>query len=1176
MICRSVLSFLLLQSGRAAKRTHRFAALLSVAVFWIVVLSVALLASAPVAEARAIEVRTAHAAFRNFESGPVNALLVTPDGARLLALNTPDHRLEVYAIGHQAQPFPPGPGGSVTPGSGGSASGGSASSGADSNAWLHHLGSVFTGLEPVAAVVHPDQPHLAFVSNHVSDTVSIVDLNTLDVVHTLTVGDEPQGLAISNGRIFIACARAPVTANIPGQIDPGELVDNVVVVHSAKAPYARLAIVPVRGLKPRDVCAVGDDVYVIPLNSGNHTTLLNENHTKTLGLEQDVPDAFDGGAFAINPVLLSPNISPQVFARGWFVPNAGRVVFDWEYPNLLPKLPDADVIQIDARSLKVTHNASDVGTTLFDVELNPFTGELWIANTDANNRLRFEPRLNGVALENRITQVPPGRDPRQHLVLEKPIFPRDLAQPAHLTFAEVDGSALAFVASLQSSAVGVLDARRGAFQAVIDTAGIPSGLAVSAPLGLLFVYTRGDHRIHGYDIRRSYRERFALDLPYDPEPPSVRVGRTHLFEARPDLGHGAGRMACASCHVFGHADALAWDLGDPEGGLAYYYPDILDGLASYPGQLVVSPATPMVHPLKGPMVTQSLRGLMDRDEKDDLTLHWRGERRTIHTFQGAFKSLLGGTGIDDRRMQEFATFVRSIDYAPNPFQRRDRKYVGAAQVGADVFGMNPSFTGKPYKDPNGPSCIDCHNADFFAGDDFTGGRPVASAGSFTQLFQTSQLRMVYEKDFRDLSGFGALHDGAVDGIRGFMDFVIPNSSTPTFGLLTDAEKDGISAFGHAFDHGLSPLVGAQLTVTPSNLTQAATFLDFVEQEARPPRSNVDLILKGWRQFPGQPRLKRGAHYRLDPQTQQWRYLFDTGDVVDRTFVLQVVAAGIAEFTFTCVPLGMGERLGVDRDEDGALDSIEVLLNSRPTHPDSDGDGYPDGFELSAGSDPLTPDAHLADVIAPVILDDLPMEVFRDRATISFFTDEPASVRLDVGTTLGAADVSTIATTDRTQIHEIIVTGLPAKTLLHYRITATDRNGNASTEDGSFTTLPPFVHVSSISLSKSGAGPYTVTAEVSVRDDQDLPVAGIQLLGWFSGDLGGAPWQVLGVTDSTGVAKLVVGPFSPSGATEIGFSPAYVGSPLAGNPFFVGNGGDIPSVFYDQTANLANYATVLLP
>ena len=1005
--------------------------------------------------ALASDVSAAMAPYPNFETGPVRPLLVDDD--HLYVLNTPDHRVEVFRILDPTR-VPSSTGGAAggLSGSGGAGQAGSttipAGRSTDVAARLDHVRDIFTGLEPTGMFKHPSVD-LLYVSNHVSDTVSVIDTTLGQVIATLPVGDEPQGMTIAGGRLFVACARASQTPLAPGQTDPGPLVDHVVQAFEALPPFAFVGQTAIDAWKPRDLVAIGPTVYVIPQNSGNHTIILDENHTKALGLEQLVPDAFDGGPFPHNPVLTIPALNPLGFARGWYVPNAGRIVFDWEHPGAVAQLRDHDILAIDAASLavrpEVTHG---VGTTLYDIERNPITGDLWVAATEANNRLRFEPRLRGTAVENRVTIATPGRPVNDVVELAAPRLDDDYAVPVALAFLDAPNIQRAYVAAQSSARIAVLDPTTAAQVDRIDTGLIPAGLATDAERGLLFVLCRGDKSIRVYDAHRGHREVSRVALPYDPEPASVTLGRRHLYEARDDGGHGEGSMSCASCHVFGHSDGMGWDLGDPEGSLSYYYPDILQGIGSYPDQLVVAPSTPMVHPLKGPMVTQSLRGLMSRDEKDDLTLHWRGERRTFHTFDAAFRSLLGGDGVTRRDVQEYATFVRSIRYAPNPFQPKDRVYTGDALAGAGVYGMTPQFQGKSYKSVGGPGCIDCHNGDFFDGSDFTGSRAVASAGSFTQLFQTAQLRMLYEKDYRDLAGFGALHDGAVDGVRGFMDFTIPQSAVPTFGLFSDDEKDQISAFTHAWDHGIAPLVGAQFTLTQATLPQVDAFLDLAEAHAQSPLDDVDLILKGFRYAADGTILRRGAHFRLDPTSGVFAYQFDTGDVVGRDVVKFVAQTGLGVFTFTCVPRGTGARLGVDRDEDGVFDFVEAEAGLDPTSADTDGDGYTDGRELALGSDPLEPDAQLADAAPPAILDAMVMEVSHDLATLSFFTDEPASVTVEVGTANGLVDVGVFpGEPGLRQTHDVILDGLPAGQTLHYRIVARDRNDNAGTSDGTLLT-----------------------------------------------------------------------------------------------------------------------------
>lgn len=1140
-----------------------------------------LLAAFVVRPADAAEVDSRSAPFFTFESGPIDSLLLTRDGTRLLALDTSDHRVEVFRLkATTGKTVPTGSTGLPAPGPGGLPPGGGAI-GANPLAGgspLEHESSIFTGLEPVAIVQHPTHDSICFVVNHVSDNVVVIDLALRSIVATIPVGDEPQGIAIAGGKVFVACARAAPGALPAGAISPGILDENVVVSFGIDPPYARFPNVFLEGMKPRGVAtsADGATVFVAIQNSGNHTTLLDETETKTLGIEQTTPDLHDGGPFPINPVLLRPEISALTHARGWYVPNAGRIVLDHEYPSLTHQLLDRDLFAIDAATgTKRSFAATGVGTTLYDIARRPGTDVLWITNTDADNRTRFEPRLRGRATANRITIVDPAGGPRVVLDLSPPLLPEPAALPGAIEFS-AGPSPRAFVAAQGSAAVLVLDAATGAFLRRIDCGPIPSGLAIDEARGLLFVHSRGDHAIRAFDLARLRPAGSPVRLPYDAEPPLVRSGRLHLYEARPTNGHGNGAMACASCHVFGHGDALAWDLGDPEGSWSYYYPDLLQGIGSYPGQLVVASTTPVNHPLKGPMVTQSLRGLMSPEAKDDLPLHWRGDRRTIHQFRSSFRTLLGGAGVAAGAVQEFAGFLRHLRYAPNPLGPRDRVYSGIEAIGANLYGMNAEFSGKDFSAAPGVSCIDCHQGDFFGKDDFTGSRPVASAGSFTQMFQTAQLRMAYEKHSPERTGFGLLHDGAVDGVRGFLDFSVPNGGGPTFPNLTGAEKDAVAAFVESWDHGLSPLVGAQFTWEAATHASAGSFLDLAEAQAKPPASNVDLILKGYRVAPNGELLPRGAWFTWSATHQKWGYRFDTGDFVDRSVLAPFVLAGLARFTFACVPPGSGARLGIDRDEDGAFDFVEAGLGIDPTRADTDGDGYTDGFEIAAGADPGTPDSSLPDSTPPAIGLARALEVGSGAATLAVEIDEPAtlSVRLT-----SATDGTTLATTTAPTLrrrHDLPFPDLPPGVAIQATIVAADRNGNSSATTIAFTTLPRFLHLDEVALEKSGSGPYTVRATVRIVDRNEQPVAGVPLVVYFSGDLGGQDWQRAGLTGTDGVATIALSPFTPSAATEIAVTVAWVGSIDPSNPWFVGLGGQTPKFFYDTAENRANYARTTVP
>ena len=112
--------------------------------------------------------------FVNWESPHVHPLDVTPDGATLLAVNTADNRLEVFAIGA----------GLLTP-----------------------VGGAAVGLDPVSVRARTSTE--AWVVNHISDSVSIVDLTTLRVVATLATGDEPCDVVFAGSpqRAFVSVSQ---------------------------------------------------------------------------------------------------------------------------------------------------------------------------------------------------------------------------------------------------------------------------------------------------------------------------------------------------------------------------------------------------------------------------------------------------------------------------------------------------------------------------------------------------------------------------------------------------------------------------------------------------------------------------------------------------------------------------------------------------------------------------------------------------------------------------------------------------------------------------------------------------------------------------------------------------------------------------------------------------------
>src|SRR5262249_31184837 len=147
----------------------------------------------------------------------------------------------------------------------------------------------------------------------------------------------------------------------------------------------------------------------------------------------------------------------------------------------------------------------------------------------------------------------------------------------------------------------------------------------------------------------------VTSIGFDPTPDDIVNGRKFFYGG---FTSGHGDQSCASCHIFGDMDNLVWDLGDPTGDTAPVPPGMLDPLL-----------TPM-HPMRGPVATQSLRGL-----PNTARLHWRGDRADFMAFQPATASLLGrATPIPDSEMTAMSLFVLPLLYPPNPNQNLDRTF----------------------------------------------------------------------------------------------------------------------------------------------------------------------------------------------------------------------------------------------------------------------------------------------------------------------------------------------------------------------------------------------------------------------------------------------------------------------------------------------------------------------
>ena len=760
--------------------------------------------------------------YEHFEASHTHSIALTPDGARLLAVNSPDARLSVFDA-TQATPV--------------------------------LLAEIAVGLEPVAVRARTNDE--VWVVNEVSDSVSIISLSQAAVIDTILVGDEPSDVVFAQGKAFITCAR-----------------QNSIRVLNA-VTRASLGTIALNGLYPTSlaVSADGSKIYTVFLHSGNGTTVLK----RSLAPAPPTPT---------NPAL------PAAPQTGLIVPTSDSRI---NYTVL-----DNDVAVIDATSHSVSY-FDDLGTSLFDVVPRPGTDELWVPNTEALNLTRFEPALRGHFIDNRLSKLVLGSGAVTVLDLNAGLdyntLPNvtaqetALSQPTGIVFSS-DGS-VAWTAAFGSDRVAKLDAVTGAVLARVDSR--TSGSEVRGPRALvwdeagarLFVLNKLSNTLSVIDSAAAVVSTELAIGTYDPTPAVIKEGRGYLFDARLS---GNGTASCASCHLDADRDGMAWDLGDPGG-------DMLTVIGANLSAHDVTPRSRVMHPMKGPMTTQTLRGM-----QDGAPFHWRGDKPTLHSFNSTFDKLMGGSELPEDDINALHDYLLSLRHAANPNRNRDRTLPTSFASGNPVTGRDL------FNNHLKSHCNVCHILP--SGSDNNIDLP--QEAGLTQPVKNPPLRTVYQRMFFNgqsgavsRTGFGMLHDGT--------GFVLPTVHAYVLDQLsTQQEFNDLAAFMQCFDTGTAPTVGYSRTARESNKTDSAVLADIALLEARAVAGDCDLIVRGT--MGGEPRS-----WQFVTTTQTYRADRSSGGSLTRSALLNALSADDA-ITFVGVLPGSGARMGGDRDEDGFLDA----------------------------------------------------------------------------------------------------------------------------------------------------------------------------------------------------------------------------------------------------------------
>ena len=851
--------------------------------------------------------------FITFESGQVRPLALSSTGMRLYAVNTPDNRVEVFDT---------------------------------STATPQLLESISVGLEPVAVALANDTQ--LWVVNHLSDSISVVDVSTSParIVNTLLVGDEPRDIVFAgaNNRLaFITAAHRGQNAPFDPQLQtPGIGRADVWVFEAANLGASLggtpLTILNMFGDTMRGLARSpdGSRVYAAVFNSGNRTTALSADLASG-GITNKAPPlaSADGVQQPLTALIVKFNGTNWVDS-GDPKTNTPPKIFD---SRVKMSLPDFDVFTINASlaTPQVSSRVSGVGTTLFNVAVNPRSGNVYVSNQEALNLTRFEgpgtvgTTVRGHFAESRITVINGNTVTPRHLNKHITSYSSNLGTDAERALSvsiplemavSGDGNNL-FVATMGSNKLARYNTAQlendtftpATANQLVLTGGGPTGVVLDEPRNRAFVLTRFDNGISVVNTQQ-FTEAAHVRM-FNPEPAVVVNGRKFLYDG--GISSSRGDSSCAGCHIFGDMDHLSWDLGVPEDR-------VVANPNAYNPVIPVFLRRPNFHPMKGPMSTQSFRGL-----RGNGPMHWRGDRtgvsrdanetleeQAFEDFNVAFPSLLGrGQLLTTAEMDAFTKFVLQLTYPPNPIANLDNSLTPTQASGMQFYNTVTSDILT--------TCNGCHRLNRAAGDFGTDGTMTFEGDEQSQDHKIPHLRAVYQKV--GMFAFNSVNPVAVnlgDQIRGFG--FEQAGSLGTIDLFLQAnvfnvnpqQRVQVEQFLMAFPSDMNPVVGQQVTVAPgaASRTDISGRVNLLVQRAlvSTPVRECEVVAKAVIQSRSMGWVMNSSQQFVPDDT--------AAPAVSLQTLLNQAAGAQSPITFTCVPPGNGTRIGVDRDSDNILDRNE--------------------------------------------------------------------------------------------------------------------------------------------------------------------------------------------------------------------------------------------------------------
>ena len=558
------------------------------------------------------------------------------------------------------------------------------------------------GVEPVGLAIRPDGKEL-WVANHVSDSVSIIDIQTNSpsrflVVHTIqdfdpktkaTRFDEPVGV------VFADDHKAYVSLSSENQV--------AVIDVDSRAITKRLRIT---AQDPRGLIVRNGRLYVIPFESNNQTQLSG-------GKKQDIDGdlvTFDAWDHSIQ--------NNNVLSIGHVVDIVKN-----------PKVPDRDLFVFDTTNEELIETVSSLGTLLYGITADS-QGNVYVSQTDARNDVngRAGTKKHGLAeLENRpffnrITRIEKagikdGLKPTvtwfdlEPLPPEHPTYQTAQATPFAIEISDDDR--YLYLTAAGSDAFSILDAQSGKLVGRCQVGAVPQGISVeyrdAKPI-FAWVLNATANSVSQVDIQDPAQPRLLQSIQLeDPTDAGVKNGRIAFSTAKAST---TGTFSCASCHPDGHTDQLLWVLNTP----------IVTG-----GNQIM------------PRSTMPVRGL-----RDTAPFHWDGipgdpyggihsgsirtsvkpnsdihspESTTRHLIDGGLASTMARVGdttkndegkaglLSAQERDDMAKFLLNVPYPPAQRRAYDNRLSNRAVRGFQLFHVDGDL------DPSKPKpnvCGDCH------------------------------------------------------------------------------------------------------------------------------------------------------------------------------------------------------------------------------------------------------------------------------------------------------------------------------------------------------------------------------------------------------------------------------------------------------------------------------------